>query len=50
MFVGDHLMAAVLTNIHVNVSLTYYFETLLLSRDVSSPWLCNVNKDGGVGE
>ena len=32
----------------LNLTLTcYYFETLLLSRDVNSPRLCYVNKDGG---
>jgi len=33
-----------------NLTLTcYYFETLLLSRDVNSPRRCYVNKDcGGV--
>jgi len=31
----------------LNLTLTcYYFETLL-SRDVNSPMLCYVNKDGG---
>jgi hypothetical protein len=30
-----------------NISLCYYFETLLLSRDVNSPRRCFVNKDGG---
>jgi hypothetical protein len=31
----------------LNLTLTcYYFETVL-SRDVNSPRLCNVNKDGG---
>jgi len=31
----------------VNLILTYYFETLLLSSDVNSPRRCYVNKDGG---
>jgi len=31
----------------VNLTLTYYFETFLLSRDINSPRLCYVNKDGG---
>jgi len=31
----------------VNLTLTYYFETMLLPRDVKSPRLCYVNKDGG---
>ena len=31
----------------VNLTLTYYFETLLLFRDVNSPRLCYVNNDGG---
>jgi hypothetical protein len=31
----------------LNLNLTYYFEPLLLLRDVNSPRLCNVNKDGG---
>ena len=31
----------------VNLTITYYFATLLLSRDVNSPRLCYVNKDGG---
>jgi len=31
----------------LNLTLTYYFETLLLSRDVNSPSRCDVNKDGG---
>jgi len=32
----------------VNLTLTcYYFDTLLLSRDVNSPRLCSVNKYGG---
>jgi hypothetical protein len=30
-----------------NFSLCYYFETLLLSRDVNSPRRCFYNKDGG---
>jgi len=33
-------------NFSVNLTLTYYFETLLLSRDVNSPRQCYVNKDG----
>jgi len=28
----------------VNLTLTYYFETLLLSRDVNSPRRCYVHK------
>jgi len=32
---------------HFNLTLTYYFETLLLSRDVNSPRRCYVNKYGG---
>ena len=31
----------------LNLTLTYYFETLLLSRGVNSPRLCYVTKDGG---
>ena len=31
----------------VNLSLTYYFETLLLSHDVKRHRLFCVNKDGG---
>jgi len=32
----------------LNLTLTcYYFETLLLSRDVNSLWPYYVNKDGG---
>jgi hypothetical protein len=32
----------------LNLTLTcYYFETLLLSRNVLSPRRCDVNKDGG---
>jgi len=32
----------------LNLTLTcYYFETLLLSRDVCTPRRCYVNKDGG---
>jgi len=31
----------------LNLTLTYYFETLLLSRDVNSPRRCYVNKDDG---
>jgi len=35
---------------HLNLNLTYYFETLL-SRDVNSPRRCYVNKDdGGVND
>jgi len=29
----------------VNLTLTYYFQTLLLSRDVNSPRLCYVNNE-----
>jgi len=32
----------------LNLTLTcYYFEQLLLSRDVNTPRRCDVNKDGG---
>ena len=31
----------------LNLTITYYFETLLLSRDVNSSRRCYVNKDGG---
>jgi hypothetical protein len=35
----------------LNLTLTYYFEALLLSHDVTSLRLCNVNKDsGGVND
>ena len=35
----------------LNLTLTYYFGTLLLSRDVNSPRRYDVNKDGvGVNE
>jgi hypothetical protein len=29
----------------LNLTLTYYFETLLLSRDVNSPRRCYVNNE-----
>jgi len=32
-------------NFPLNLTLTYYFETL--SRDVNIPRRCDVNKDGG---
>ena len=36
----------------LNLTLTcYYFETLLMSRDVNTPRRCDVNKDGrGVND
>jgi len=33
---------------HLNLTLLYYyFETMLLSRDVYTPRRCDANKDGG---
>ena len=33
----------------LNLTLTYYFETLLLSRDVNSPRRCYVNNEVECG-